>query len=1202
MKKENKRKERLKRYPIQKKSTLTRIYVIFGKILCIALIAYTATQSISGNPIDINAFNTIYALEWNLATPAPGDVWEIEDIEKWTASAEVEVVNVIAPPGQSGNVYNTFTYFFTVQNFHDFSDTFNLSTSSSQGWSISLPDGSTVTVDAGSSGTVRVQVTATSIGTDLMTLTATSQTDAGRTHSDSVTTVASVTVPTVTTTVASSITTTSAESGGDVTLDGGATVTARGVCWSTSTDPTTADDHTTDGTGTGSFTSSITGLIPNTTYYVRAYATNTAGTSYGNQVSFTSSPQAPTVTTQAVTNITTTTATGNGNIIDLGAPNPSAHGVCWNTAGTPTTADDYYPEGEANSTGEFSSPMHGLNPNTTYYVRAYATNTVGTSYGNEVSFTTPSELPIVSTLAVNSITTTTARGLGKIIDLGTPVPSAYGVCWNTTGTPTTADNKTDEGEASSTGEFSSDITGLSPNTTYYVRAYATNTVGTDYGGQISFTTSPQAPTVTTQAVTSITATSATGNGNIIDLGAPNPSAHGVCWNTAGTPTTADDYYPEGEANSTGEFSSPMHGLNPNTTYYVRAYATNTVGTSYGNEVSFTTPPELPTVSTLAVDSITTTTARGLGKIIDPGVPNPSAHGVCWNTSGMPTTADNKTDEGEASSTGEFSGSITGLSPNTTYYVRAYATNTAGTDYGGQIIFSTLDNPKISGKITSEQIGISNVILTFSNDGGTDTTDASGNYSHKVLYNWSGMGTPLMEGYTFEPSNKSYSNIKKDKTKQNYTAKPVILTISGRVIDTNGKGIEGVVLVFSNSGGTTLTDSDGYYSHEICYNWTGTVIPVKEGHIFKPEDRSYNNVTEDLTDSDFTGYPPSWLPNATCRQGYQTYFGTFNTSDKPANITVRYYGTDGSYYEQRMTIPPYSRATFGCPELQGDYSVVIESDQTIAVSQSTFGNFQNQGPLAYSSSELTGPGTKFYTPNVCTRPGYYDYIAVQNSSQSKNADVMATYYGTDGNSYLQSATVPPRARMTFGAHDTLPPGDYSAIIESDQLIAVSQTTFCNLQDKWAVAYGQSGIDALAAGTKFYIPNVSNRPGFYTYTAVQNVGDSPMNVTATYYGTDGNSYLQSATVPPRARMTFGAQDTPGMPPGDYSVIIESDQLIAVSQLTFAYYSGEYVAYSNNGIPGYGESSFREKLTEGDENVITPKKTWIHRALRVGLILLK
>jgi len=97
---------------------------------------------------------------------------------------------------------------------------------------------------------------------------------------------AATTVPTVTTTAASAVTGTTASSGGNVTADGGASITARGVCWSTSANPTTSNSTTSDGTGTGSFSSAITGLSPGTIYHVRAYATNSAGTGYGTDLSF----------------------------------------------------------------------------------------------------------------------------------------------------------------------------------------------------------------------------------------------------------------------------------------------------------------------------------------------------------------------------------------------------------------------------------------------------------------------------------------------------------------------------------------------------------------------------------------------------------------------------------------------------------------------------------------------------------------------------------------------------------------------------------------------------------------------------------------------------------------------------------------------------------------------------------------------------
>ena len=181
---------------------------------------------------------------------------------------------------------------------------------------------------------------------------------------------------------------TTAECGGNITSDGGATVTARGVCWSTNPTPTVADNGTTDGTGTGSFTSSITGLTAGTPYYVRAYATNSIGVGYGSAVSFTtlSSSQVPVLTTAAISAITQTTAECGGNITSDGGATVTARGVCWSTNPTPTVADNKTTDGTG--TGSFTSSITGLTAGTPYYVRAYATNSVGTGYGNSISFAT----------------------------------------------------------------------------------------------------------------------------------------------------------------------------------------------------------------------------------------------------------------------------------------------------------------------------------------------------------------------------------------------------------------------------------------------------------------------------------------------------------------------------------------------------------------------------------------------------------------------------------------------------------------------------------------------------------------------------------------------------------------------------------------------------------------------------------------------
>jgi hypothetical protein len=195
------------------------------------------------------------------------------------------------------------------------------------------------------------------------------------------------TFPTVITTNVTVVDSTTATGGGNVTSDGGAAVTARGVCWSTSENPTIADSHTTDGTGTGIFTSSITGLSPGTIYHVRAYATNSVGTSYGDDVTFSTDPVAPTVTTDRISKIKLTTALSGGNVTSDGGAEVTARGVCWSTSPEPKLENNDKTE-DGTGLGSFTSNITGLRENTRYYVRAYATNSVGTGYGNELLFKT----------------------------------------------------------------------------------------------------------------------------------------------------------------------------------------------------------------------------------------------------------------------------------------------------------------------------------------------------------------------------------------------------------------------------------------------------------------------------------------------------------------------------------------------------------------------------------------------------------------------------------------------------------------------------------------------------------------------------------------------------------------------------------------------------------------------------------------------
>ena len=200
-------------------------------------------------------------------------------------------------------------------------------------------------------------------------------------------------VPTVTTSMVADITETSATCGGNVTSDGGSSVTERGICWAITQNPTTDDSSVSSGTGTGSFTCEMSELSPNTTYYVRAYAINRVGVSYGTSKSFTtleagSGNTVPDITTNPVTEISINTAVCGGTITSDGGATITQRGICWSTSANPVANTDATAVHENNGTGSYSCVMSELTPNTTYYVRAFATNEKGTAYGDDRSFTT----------------------------------------------------------------------------------------------------------------------------------------------------------------------------------------------------------------------------------------------------------------------------------------------------------------------------------------------------------------------------------------------------------------------------------------------------------------------------------------------------------------------------------------------------------------------------------------------------------------------------------------------------------------------------------------------------------------------------------------------------------------------------------------------------------------------------------------------
>jgi uncharacterized protein (TIGR02145 family) len=556
---------------------------------------------------------------------------------------------------------------------------------------------------------------------------------AGTAYGEELSFTTSIEAPRLSTMAVADITLTTAMTGGNITSNGGDSITARGVCWSTSENPTIANSFTNDGTGSGTFVSHLTGLNAGTTYYVRAYATNAAGTSYGNQVFFTTSPiVVPSLTTAEVTEIGATTAVSGGTVSNDGGGTVTTRGICWSTSENPTISN--FISADGTGTGTFTSNLTGLSAGTTYYVRAYATNSAGTGYGNTVTFkTTPLTIATVTTAEVKEITARTAVSGGNVTNDGGAAVTARGIAWNTTGNPTISDKTASGGDG--TGIFSSDLTELLPGTIYYVRAWATNSVGTAYGNQISFTTGLTLPVILTDEVSQITFQSAQTGGTIETNGGASITMKGVCWSTKEEPTTESSKTENGQGS--GGFTANITGLAPATTYYVRAYAINSVGTAYGSQRSFTTAPAIPTLTTAEVIAISTSGGKTGGNITVDGGAAVTARGVAWSVTENPTIENDIVESGTGS--GSFVSDLVGLSPGKVYYVRAYATNAAGTGYGNQVSFTTL---VAVGSVTTSPV--TGITYTTAISGGEVTGNGGGTISQKGVC-WSTTQNPDITG-------------------------------------------------------------------------------------------------------------------------------------------------------------------------------------------------------------------------------------------------------------------------------------------------------------------------------------------------------------------------------------------------------------------------------------------------------------------------
>lgn len=496
------------------------------------------------------------------------------------------------------------------------------------------------------------------------------------------------------------------ESGATLTAtildNGGYEPTVRGFAYAmyveNAGDPT-LDDNTKLVIG-DKFEITLSDLAANTTYIVRPYATNDAGTGYGESVKFTTSQQ----------KIPMVIANGSGSLANkpvevvayeavcMGAVTEdhgftvTEYGFCYSTESRqPTIESSQHIKAQDGAKG-FSATLKGLTASTKYYMRAYAKSEKGVGYSATVEFTTDKEQVVSLTQAtVTDRTSSSVTITAQMAYESFSTIKEKGICYGQTANPSVDGTKISD--SSTEHKVTATITGLKEGDTYHARAYAITRDGTFYSGDIAFTTeTTYAPSVSKPSVYDKTETGAKVRASIRTNGGLEVTAKGICYSSTNAKPTLEDLV----AISTEADNSilvSLSDLQGGVTYYVRSYATNAKGTGYSEEVEqFTTTKHTePTLNGLNVMNIKDDNAEASASIANIGGEGETIEerGFVVSTSGDPTIDGYNTTKFVSSSTEDaFSTKLTGLRYNTLYYIRAYAINKVGAGYSKTLSFET----------------------------------------------------------------------------------------------------------------------------------------------------------------------------------------------------------------------------------------------------------------------------------------------------------------------------------------------------------------------------------------------------------------------------------------------------------------------------------------------------------------------------------
>ena len=944
---------------------------------------------------------------------------------------------------------------------------------------------------------------------------------------------------------------------------------------------------------------SVTGLSANTTYYYRLRAYNGGGPS-GNSNTISATTQninpPPAPTANAASSITQTSFTANWS------SSATATGYYLDVATNSSFTNYVNGYQNLNVNNVTNRSVTGLSANTTYYYRLRAYNDGGPSgNSNTISATTQNinPPPAPTANAASSITQTSftanwsssATATGYYLDVATNSSFTNYVNGYQNLNVNNVTNRS--------------VTGLSANTTYYYRLRAYNDGGpSGNSNTISATTQninpPPAPTA--NAASSITQTSFTANWS------SSATATGYYLDVATNSSFTNYVNGYQNLNVNNVTNRSVTGLSANTTYYYRLRAYNGGGPSgNSNTISATTqninPPPAPTAN--AASSITQTSftanwsssATATGYYLDVATNSSFTNYVNGYQNLNVNNVTNR--------------SVTGLSANTTYYYRLRAYNDGGPSGNSNTISATTQNisiSSISGYIRkSDNSPLSEVVVKVNNQP-QGTTDANGYYSVQVSSSGVIIIQPSYPRFSFNPNSLTYNNVTNNLVNQNYTAIQTTYLISGYVKKSDATPLSGVTITFNNGGGTTLTSSTGYYEKSITntetYTWAGSSTPsYLNGWTFSPINRTYSELTEDLTEQNFEGIPPT--PTLSVNPATLS-FGTIqiNTWSPPQSyslsgnnllsdvvITPNYgfeisLNKDTGWTDNQISLKP-NGGSITSQEIYVRFHPPIVNNYSSDIINATLG-------AEYKTINVSGTGISTPNPTIITSVGAisnFGYYTLNTPSPPKE-------YTVSGTNLTSDLVITPPSGFQISLDNNSWFGDHITLPQSGGTVTTT-TIYVRFYPTAVQSYSGNITNSSSGATTKNISVSGTGVAVPTPTIITNAlalpdfGNIIVNTPSTSYSYTifGTNLKADLTITPPSRFQISLDNNSWF--GDHITLPQSEGTVTTTTIYVRFYPTAVQSYSGN-ITNSSSGATTKNISVSGTGVAVPTPTIITNAL--------